>query len=195
MSLVELVLLAIALSMDAFAVAICAGLTMPKVNLKKALVIGGYFGGFQAAMPIIGYLVAKLFADLIITWDHWIAFGLLAFIGGKMIWESLEKDDSDDDSDGEVAEASVKPSVMLPLALATSIDALAVGVSFAFLKVSIVPAAAFIGVTTMAISLLGVKIGSLFGTRFKSKAEFAGGVILVLIGLKILLEHLGVIAF
>jgi len=209
MKFIELFLLAVGLSMDAFAVAVCAGLTMPKLNIKKALVIGLYFGIFQAVMPLIGYLIATLFADKIIAYDHWIAFALLCFLGGKMILESFKKDgcldrECPDDvcSDrkcpgGEKPnrkETSVKPAQMLPLALATSIDALAVGVSFAFLRVNIIPAVSFIGITTFALSLAGVKIGNIFGTRFKSKAELAGGVILVLIGLKILLEHLNVIS-
>ena len=208
MNFIELFLLAVGLSMDAFAVAVCAGLTMPKLNIKKALVIGLYFGIFQAVMPLIGYLVAKLFADKIITYDHWIAFALLCFLGGKMIMESFKKDGCPDREcpddvcadrkcpGGEKPnrkETSVKPARMLPLALATSIDALAVGVSFAFLRVNIIPAVSFIGITTFTLSLVGVKIGNVFGTRFKSKAELVGGVILVLIGLKILLEHLNII--
>ena len=210
MGLFELFLLAIGLSMDAFAVAICAGLTMPKTNIKKALAIGLYFGIFQAVMPLIGYMAATLFADKIIAYDHWIAFALLCFLGGKMIAESLKKEGCADrvcpeetcadracpgGKKPDRAEASVNPAKMLPLALATSIDALAVGVSFAFLRVNIVPAVLFIGLTTFAISMAGVKIGNAFGTRFKSKAELTGGVILVLIGLKILLEHTGIISF
>ena len=205
MSFVELFLLAVGLSVDAFAVAVCAGLTMSKVNIKKALVIGLYFGIFQAVMPLIGYIVATLFADKIISYDHWIAFGLLCFLGGKMIISSFIKDGCQDRKCPDEAcadrecpggkkpdrsEASVTPAQMLPLAIATSIDALAVGVSFAFLRVNIVPAVLFIGITTFAISLAGVKIGNVFGTRFKAKAELIGGIILLLIGLKILLEHL-----
>jgi len=205
MSFIELFLLAVGLSMDAFAVAVCAGLTMPKLNIKKALVIGLYFGIFQAVMPLIGYLAATLFADMIIVYDHWIAFALLCFLGGKMIIGSFKKDGCADREcpDGTCAdrtcpnnvmpdktETSVMPAQMFPLALATSIDALAVGVSFAFLRVSIISAVSFIGITTFALSLIGVKIGNVFGTRFKSKAELAGGCILVLIGLKILVEHL-----
>ena len=208
MGFIELFLLAVGLSMDAFAVAVCAGLTMPKLNIKKALIISLYFGVFQAAMPLIGYLVATLFADKIITYDHWIAFALLCFLGGKMIAESFKGDGCPDrecpdetcadrscpgGKKPDKSETSVTPAHMLPLALATSIDALAVGVSFAFLRVSILPAITFIGVTTLVLSLFGVKIGNVFGTRFKSKAELAGGIILVLIGLKILLEHLGIV--
>ena len=210
MNFIELFLLAAGLSMDAFAVAVCTGLTMPKINHRKALIIGMYFGIFQAVMPLIGYLAATLFADKIITYDHWIAFALLCFLGGKMIIGSFKKegcfdrvcpDGSCDDrmcpggEKPENSEISVNPTHMLPLALSTSIDALAVGVSFAFLHVSIVPAVSFIGITTFVFSLVGVKIGNLFGTRFKSKAELAGGVILLLIGLKILLEHLNIISF
>jgi len=205
MSFFELFLLAVGLSMDAFAVAVCAGLTMSKINITKTLIIGLYFGIFQAVMPLIGYLVATLFADKIITYDHWIAFALLCFLGGKMIIGSFRKngctdrecpDGTCDDrtcpggSKPDNKETSVRPAHMIPLAVATSIDALAVGVSFAFLKVSIVPAVSFIGIITFVLSLAGVKIGNVFGTRFKSKAELAGGVILVLIGLKILLEHI-----
>ena len=208
MSFIELFLLAVALSMDAFAVAVCAGLTMSKLNIKKALVIGLYFGAFQAVMPLIGYLVATMFAEKITAYDHWIAFALLSFLGGKMIVGSFKKEGCVDRecpqgtcSDRECPggkkpnnnETSVTPAQMIPLALATSIDALAVGVSFAFLRVSIVPAISFIGVITFILSLVGVKIGNVFGLRFKSKAEIAGGIILILIGIKILLEHLGVI--
>ena len=191
--------------MDAFAVAVCAGLTMPKVKRIKALIIGLYFGLFQAVMPVIGYLTATLFADKISAYDHWVAFGLLCFLGGKMIMGSIMKRGCPDrmcpsgicddrKCPGGVkpdnTEITLRPAQMLPLAVATSIDALAVGVSFAFLHVSIVPAVSLIGIITFVISLAGVKIGSLFGTRFKSKAELAGGIILVLIGIKILVEHM-----
>ena len=188
MSLIELFVLAVGLSMDAFAVAICTGLTMSRATVKKALIVGMYFGIFQAGMPVIGYCVANLFAAKITAYDHWIAFALLGVLGGKMIWESFKKEECC----GEQQEASLGPKKMLPLAIATSIDALAVGVSFAFLHVRIVPAVSLIGATTLAISMAGVKIGNAFGQRFKSTAELAGGVILVLIGVKILLEHLGV---
>jgi len=185
MTIVELLLIAIGLSMDAFAVAICVGLTMAEATLKKASVVGFYFGVFQTGMPVVGFLVATLFADKIIAYDHFVAFALLCFLGGKMIAGSFKKEDG-----LAGCEASLRPAKMLPLAIATSIDALAVGVSFAFLRVAIAPAAAFIGVITFFISMLGVKIGNLFGTKYKSKAELAGGIILILIGLKILLEHL-----
>ena len=205
MNFIELFLLAVGLSMDAFAVAVCAGLTMKKAALKKMLTVGAYFGIFQAVMPLIGYLAASLFASRIISYDHWIAFGLLCFLGGKMVAGSFKKEGCPDrECPGKTCsdrpcpggkrpennEASLKPAKMLPLALATSIDALAVGVSFAFLRVNIIPAVLFIGITTLVISMLGVKIGNAFGTKFKSKAELAGGIILVLMGLKILLEHI-----
>jgi putative Mn2+ efflux pump MntP len=208
MGLVELSLLAVGLSMDAFAVAICTGLTMKEATFKKSLVVGFYFGVFQAGMPLIGYLVGRLFADSIIAYDHWIAFALLGFIGGKMIMGSLKKPGCPDrvcpaemcsdracpaGNGRHNKEATLSPAQMLPLAVATSVDALAVGVSLAFLQVSIVPAVSFIGVTTLVLSMAGVKIGSVFGSRYKSKAEFIGGVILVLMGLKILLEHIGII--
>jgi putative Mn2+ efflux pump MntP len=184
MGLAELLILAAGLSMDTFAVAICAGLTMRKASLQKCVAVGLYFGIFQAGMPLIGYSIAALFADRIIAYDHWIAFGLLFFLGGKMIVASLKKEDKTD------KEASLRPAQMLPLALATSIDALAVGVSFAFLQVSIVPAVALIGAVTFVLSAAGVKIGHVFGVKFKSKAEFVGGLILILIGVRILFEHL-----
>jgi len=185
MTILELLILSIALAMDTFAVGICFGLLMPKVILRKAIIIGLYFGIFQAAMPLLGFLAASLFSEYIIAYDHWVAFVLLCFIGGKMIFGSFKSDETANE------EASVKPKIMLPLAVATSIDALAVGVSFSFLKVNILSAVLIIGATTLIISIIGVKIGNIFGAKYKSKAEFAGGVILILIGTKILLEHLG----
>lgn len=184
MGLFELFLVAVGLSMDAFAVAICKGLSMPKMSWKKAAVVGLYFGGFQALMPLIGYFLGIQFESMITNFDHWVAFALLALIGGNMIKESFSGEEKCDDS--------VRFKDMIMLSLATSIDALAIGVTFAFLKVSIVPAVSFIGVITFGLSIVGVKVGNVFGSRFKSKAEFAGGVILVLMGIKILLEHLGV---
>jgi putative Mn2+ efflux pump MntP len=200
------------LSMDAFAVAICAGLTMSKITIKKALIVGLYFGVSQAVMPIIGFFAANLFADRIADYSCWVAFVLLGFLGVKMIIDSLKKDGlsdrrhpigarknhvySDDeklrdedsrDEDSRDEEQNLKPGKMLPLAVATGIDALAVGVSFAFLQVSIIPAASFIGIITLAVSMVGVKIGNLFGIKLKSKAQLAGGIVLVLIGLRILL--------
>ena len=183
MSLTELFLIAVGLSMDAFAVSICKGLSMQKMNRKNALVIGLYFGGFQGIMPFLGYLVGSRFQDAIASYDHWIAFILLAVIGGNMIKESMDKELENLDS-------SVAFKDMVILAIATSIDALAVGVTFAFLKVQIVPAVCFIGVITFFLSVVGVKVGTIFGSRYKSKAEFVGGFILLLIGAKILVEHL-----
>ena len=210
MNIAELFLLAAGLSMDAFAAAVCAGLTMPELNIRKALIIGLYFGIFQAAMPLAGYLAASLFADMIIDYDHWTAFVLLCFLGGRMIAASFKKEGCSDRlcpsgicddracPGGEkpgIEEASVSAAHMLPLAVATSIDALAAGVSFAFLRIRIVPAVTFIGITTFSLSVLGVKIGNKFGLRYKSKAELAGGLILVLIGFKILFEHLNIFSF
>ena len=208
MNLLELFLVAIGVSMDAFVVAACSGLTMRKVTIKKSLIVGLYFGIFQGVMPLMGYLFAHQFADKITAFDHWIAFGLLGIIGGNMIVDSFKKEGCPDREcpsgtciDRECPggerpdrkEISLKPAKMLPLALATSIDALAVGVSFAFLNVNIIPAILTIGIITLISSVAGVKIGNVFGVKFKSKAEFAGGIILVFMGLKILLEHTGVI--
>ena len=189
MTVIEIFLFAIALSMDTFAVGICYGLSMPKVIIKKAIIVGLYFGVFQAIMPVIGYYATSLFSYYVIAYDHWIAFVLLSFIGGKMIYGSFK-------NDGAVKEeASIKPRVMLPLAIATSIDALAVGVSFSFLQVNILLATLIIGITTFIISIAGVKIGNVFGAKYKSKAEFTGGTVLILMGIKILLEHLELIHF
>ena len=182
MGIVELFLLALGLSADAFAVSVCAGPGMQKFNKKRALLVGVYFGSFQAGMPVIGFLAASSFAGAIAAYAHWVAFGLLCFIGGKMIIESLKKD-------GPCEEFCLKPKKMLPLAVATSIDALAVGVSMALMEVNIVFAASLIGLTTLLISMAGVKIGSIFGIKYKNKASLAGGVILLLIGLRILIEH------
>ncbi len=173
--------------MDAFAVSICKGLSVSEVKKKHYLITGLYFGGFQALMPTIGYLLGVNFKDTIEKIDHWIGFGLLLLIGLNMIKESRECSEAMDDSFSFRA--------MLPLAIATSIDALAVGVTFAFLNVDIIPAVSFIGVTTFLFSAVGIKIGNIFGAKYKSRAEFAGGVVLILMGLKILLEHLGVINF
>lgn len=171
--------------MDAFAVSICKGLAMKKISLKKALIIGLWFGGFQAFMPTIGYLLGTRFESYVTNIDHWIAFVLLALIGANMIKEALSKDE-------EPADDSVGFRVMFLLAIATSIDALAVGVTYAFLQVQIIPAVSFIGVITLVLSIIGVKIGNVFGLRYKSKAEAAGGAILILMGIKILIEHLSV---
>lgn len=184
MGLIELFLIAVGLSMDAFAVSVCKGLAMPKCTFKKAAIVGLWFGGFQALMPAIGYILGAQFQEAIASIDHWIAFVLLALIGGNMIHEAL-------DNDEEEADASLDVKPMFLLAVATSIDALAIGITFAFLKVNIIPAVCFIGIVTFIISFAGVKIGNVFGARYKNKAEIVGGVILILLGLKILLEHLG----
>lgn len=184
MGLIELFLIAVGLSMDAFAVSVCKGLAMPKCTFKKAAIVGLWFGGFQALMPAIGYILGAQFQEAIASIDHWIAFVLLALIGGNMIHEAL-------DNDEEEADASLDVKTMFLLAVATSIDALAIGITFAFLKVNIIPAVCFIGIVTFIISFAGVKIGNIFGARYKNKAEIVGGVILILLGLKILLEHLG----
>ena len=183
MSLIELFLIAVGLSMDAFAVSICKGLSVRKAEPRHSLIVGAYFGGFQALMPAIGYVLGRQFESLITSVDHWIAFVLLGIIGGNMIREALkgEQEELDD---------SFTFRTMLPLAIATSIDALAMGVTFAFLNVQIVPAVCFIGVVTFILSMLGVRLGSVFGTKWKQRAELTGGAILVLIGLKILIEHL-----
>ena len=184
MDLIELFLIAVGLSMDAFAVSVCKGLAMPKCTFKKASIVGLWFGGFQALMPAIGYILGAQFQEAIASIDHWIAFVLLALIGGNMIHEAL-------DNDEEEADASLDVKTMFLLAVATSIDALAIGITFAFLKVNIIPAVCFIGIVTFIISFAGVKIGNVFGARYKNKAEIVGGIILILLGLKILLEHLG----
>lgn len=184
MGLIELFLIAVGLSMDAFAVSVCKGLAMPKCTFKKAAIVGLWFGGFQALMPAIGYVLGAQFQEAIASIDHWIAFVLLALIGGNMIHEAL-------DNDEEEADASLNVKTMFLLAVATSIDALAIGITFAFLKVNIIPAVCFIGIVTFIISFAGVKIGNVFGVRYKNKAEIVGGIILILLGLKILLEHLG----
>lgn len=186
MSFAELLLIAVGLSMDAFAVAVCRGLEMRKINYRQALLIALFFGGFQALMPAVGYLLGAGFAQYINNFDHWIAFVLLAFIGGKMIWEALHEGEE------EHAEA-LNLKMLLMMAVATSIDALAVGITFAFLKVDILSSAALIGVTTFILSFAGVCVGNRFGARYKKKAEVIGGVVLILIGLKILMEHLGIL--
>lgn len=188
MSLTELFIIAVGLSMDAFAVSVCKGLSVQKMKISHALICGLYFGGFQALMPAIGYLLGSQFESMITHIDHWIAFILLGVIGFNMVKESRETDE-------EKLDAGFGVCSMLPLAVATSIDALAVGVTFAFLKVDIVWAVLFIGVVTFALSSVGVRVGHVFGVKYKSRAELAGGVILILMGTKILLEHLGLLAF
>ncbi len=198
MGLAELVLLAVGLSMDAFAVSVCKGLGMKKINLKVAVVLGLFFGGFQAGMPVIGWALGSQFIGIIGPIDHWIAFILLAFIGGKMLWEAFTEDEDEDEDedegegDGKDAE-EIDLGEYLILAIATSIDALAVGISFAALSVDIVPAVSLIGVTTFIFSVAGVAIGHTFGARYEKPATIVGGVVLILIGLKILLEHLGIL--
>ena len=185
MNILELFILAVGLSMDAFAVSICKGLSLGKIQKKHMAIAGAWFGGFQALMPLIGYFAGRFFAEKLTQYDHWVAFILLLFIGGSMIKESLgEEEESNDTMDIKT---------MFLLAVATSIDALAVGVTFAFLKVAIIPAVVFIGVVTFVCSAAGINIGSIFGTKYKSKAELCGGIILILIGLKILLEGIGIL--
>ena len=186
MGILELFIIAVGLSMDAFAVSICKGLSVRTLRPRHALITGAYFGGFQALMPLIGFFLGVRFQSLITSVDHWIAFVLLALIGGNMVRESRE-------SDEENLSDSFSFGTMLPLAVATSIDALAIGVTFAFLQVDIVPAVCLIGVTTFAMSCVGVKVGDVFGAKYKARAELFGGVVLILMGLKILLEHLGII--
>ena len=182
MEFIELFLIALSLSMDAFAVSLCKGLSAGRPTPGQCLICGAWFGGFQALMPLIGFLLGVQFQGVISSVDHWVAFVLLGLIGANMVREALGGDE-------EHVDSSFGPRAMLPLAVATSIDALAVGVTFAFLRVEIAPAVALIGVTTLVLSALGVKVGSVFGDRFQSKAELAGGVILILMGTKILLEH------
>ncbi len=184
MGIWELFVLAVGLSMDAFAVSICKGLSLGKIKWKHMCIAGLWFGGFQALMPLTGYFLGSLFADIFTKYAHWIAFVLLVFIGGSMIKEAFGK---------EEVNASMSFQSMLLLAIATSIDALAVGVSFAFLQVKIVPAVSFIGVITFLLSAIGVKIGSIFGDKYRSKAEICGGVILILIGVKTLLDGIGIL--
>lgn len=188
MTWIELLLTAVALSMDAFAVSTCKGLNLRQMNWKRAGLIGLFFGGFQALMPLLGWLLGRQFEHLITSVDHWIVFALLSIIGGKMIYDALKP--------GEdaccPAEDRLDIKELVGLSFATSIDALAVGISFAFLKVQILPSVAVIGVTTCLLSMLGVAIGQKFGAKYQDRATLVGGIVLVLIGLKILLEHLGV---
>ena len=186
MDLLTLLTLAVGLSMDAFAVSICKGLAMREKVLKKGIIVGLWFGGFQALMPTIGFFLGTQFKDQITSIDHWIAFVLLGLIGINMVKEALSNDE-------EQADDSIAVKEMFMLAVATSIDALAVGITFAFLNVHIVSAASMIGVCTFLISFAGVKIGNIFGTKYKSKAELAGGIILILLGFKILFEHLHIL--
>lgn len=183
MGLIEILLISIGVAMDAFAVAICKGLAMKKMNWKKAVIIGLYFGIFQALMPVLGYLLGTTFEQFITSIDHWIALVLLSSIGINMIKESFDKD-SDKCND------NIDVKTMVILAIATSIDALAIGITFACLKMNIALPIISIGVITFILSVIGVMIGNKFGDKYKSKAEFAGGILLILLGIKILLEHL-----
>ena len=183
MGILDLFLLAVGLSMDAMAVAICKGLSVRKLKLKHALIVGLYFGGFQAGMPLLGYFLGRQFEAYITSFDHWIAFVLLGIIGFNMIRESRSGADELNDS--------FSPRAMIPMAIATSIDALAVGVTFACLQVSIVPAVSFIGAITLTLSALGVYLGNIFGAKYKSRAELVGGIVLIFMGVKILVEHTG----
>ena len=207
MKLYEIILMAVALAMDAFAVAVCKGLATPKLKIKHMLIVGAWFGGFQGLMPVLGYIPVRLLGPAMEKYvtkiDHWVAFVLLAFLGAKMIYEAVKGGDE------ECVDCSVAPRVMVVMAIATSIDALAVGVTFALTEINIVSggvsllgldiniiiSALLIGVITFGLSALGVKIGNVFGSKYKNYAELAGGIVLVLIGLKILLEHLGVLTF
>ena len=193
MTFIELFLIGVGLSMDAFAAAICQGLSMTKIKWGHALTVGLYFGGFQALMPFIGWMLGSQFADRIQQYDHWIAFILLVLIGGNMIREAL----SGDEEDAAQAETDLRldHKKLFLMAIATSIDALAIGVTFAFLETAILPAIGIIGCTTFCISVAGVAVGCWFGARYKKRAEITGGAILVLLGIKILLEHLGILAF
>ena len=185
MNAVELLFLAVALAMDAFAVAVCIGLTLPKFRMKNAVIVGLYFGLFQAAMPLIGFFTGEVFAERITTIDHWIAFALLLFLGVKMIYGSFQKEEKPD------KEMSLGLMAMIPLAFATSVDAFAAGVTFAFLRVNIVPAVILIGAMTFVISAVGVKVGGIVGIKFKSKAEFAGGIVLVGLAIYSLVGKIG----
>ncbi|MDR2606054.1 MAG: manganese efflux pump MntP family protein [Oscillospiraceae bacterium] len=185
MSFVELLFIAVGLSMDAFAIAVCKGFSLKKPRFRECVLVGVYFGASQAIMPLIGYAVASRFAHIVTAWDHWIAFVLLGVLGGKMLYDGLKNGGGDDARD-----ARLHFKVMLPLAVADSIDALAVGISFAFLKVAIIPCSAVIGVTTLILSAVGVAVGGKFGAKLGTKATIAGGAILILLGVKVLLEHL-----
>ena len=192
MGFIELFLIGVGLSMDAFAVSICQGLSMTKIKWGHALTVGLYFGGFQALMPFTGWMLGSQFAGRIQRYDHWVAFVLLLLIGGNMIREALSGEDEAEDA---AVGAGLDHKKLFLMAIATSIDALAVGVTFAFLDIAILPAIGIIGTTTFFISVAGVAVGCWFGARYKKRAEITGGVILVLLGVKILLEHLGVIGF
>ena len=190
MGLFEIFMIGVGLSMDAFAASICKGQNMRRLNIKNMLIIGLFFGGFQALMPAVGWLLGKQFESYITSVDHWVAFALLVFIGGKMIYDVFTE--KNEDECGEKTDRLDMKEV-LTLAVATSIDALAVGISFAFLQVDILKAVSVIGVTTFVLSVIGVAVGNVFGSKYEKKATLAGGIILILIGLKILLEHTGML--
>lgn len=196
MGFVELLMIGVGLSMDAFAVSICKGLGMKRVNWAHAAVIAAFFGGFQALMPLLGWALGTQFAQFITPIDHWIAFGLLAFIGAKMLWDAFHEDGECGECDkGGAGDGPLDLRELLMLAVATSIDALAVGITFAFLGVSIWGAILVIGLTTFVLSFVGVAVGNQFGSRFEKPATIVGGIVLILIGAKILVEHLGLLAF
>lgn len=191
LSVAEVFLIGVGLSMDAFAVAVCKGLSMKKVNYAYTLLLGLFFGGFQALMPLMGYFLGYRFEKYITSIDHWIAFILLAFIGINMIREAFAEEPPTE----TVEETGMNIKEMLLLSVATSIDALAVGITFAFMKVNIIPAVSLIGFTTLVLTIAAVFIGNVFGARYKNRAELAGGIVLIGIGLKILLEGLGIVSF
>lgn len=190
MGFFEIIMIGVGLSMDAFAASICKGLNMRRLSAKSMIIVGLFFGGFQAGMPLLGWFLGKNFESYITSVDHWIAFVLLAFIGGKMLWDVIK---GEEDFGCCGCEENLDIKEIFTLAVATSIDALAVGISFAFLKVNIVAAVSAIGITTFTLSALGVAIGNKFGAKYEKKATLAGGIILIFIGAKILLEHLGII--
>lgn len=189
MDILTLIICAIGLSMDAFAVSICKGLSLHKITFKEQMIVGAWFGGFQGLMPLLGYFLGFNFKDYIVSFDHWIAFILLGFIGLNMILESREVNDECE----SCAPSALDFKSMFILAIATSIDALAIGITFAFLEVNIYLAVILIGSITFVLSMIGVKVGHVFGSRYKSKAELAGGIVLILLGIKILLEHLHIL--
>lgn len=184
MSIIEIALIGVGLAMDAFAVSICKGLAMRRMNYKKAIIIAAFFGVFQALMPALGYVLVTTFANKIAAIDHWIAFILLALIGANMIKEALSSDDD------ECQDDSLRLGDLIMLSIATSIDALAVGITFAFFNVSLLLSVSMIGIITFIICVIGVKVGNVFGEKYKSKAELAGGLILIVMGAKILIDHL-----
>lgn len=192
MGFVEIFLIGVGLSMDAFAVSVCKGLGMHRVNYAHTLVIALFFGVFQGLMPIIGWLVGSAFAVYVTAVDHWIAFALLAFVGGKMLWDAFHDEGEEEDDETSTQKLDLRELFML--AIATSIDALAVGITFAFLRVDIVMSVGLISATTFVLALAGVVVGHRFGARYEKAATIAGGIVLVLIGTRILLEHLGILA-